>query len=106
MQAQNLVANAAVAVVVCWCVTAAAFAQTAVQPGLPGRITAEQQLKHHNYCRDAFRTQSIRDGQPFSEAAMIESCALVRLACGVGAVANECDSAMRGILQSLGPRRK
>ena len=83
-----------------------AFAQTPVQPGSPGRVTAEKQLKHQNECRDAYRSQSIRDGQPFSEPAMGESCALVRMACAVGAVATECESAMRGIVQSLGPRRK
>ena len=106
MQQQKYVVNAAQFFVVYCCAVATVYAQTPVQPGLPGRVTAEQQLKHHTECRDAYRAQSIRDGQPFSEAAMSESCALVRLACAVGAIASDCDSAMRGILQSLGPRRK
>lgn len=99
-------AHAALSVALCYCSITTALAQTPVQPGAPGRVTPAQQLKHQDVCRDAHRAQSIRDRQPFSNAAMNESCALVRLACAVGAVTNDCDAAMRGILKSLGPRGK
>ncbi len=83
-----------------------AHAQTPVQPGAPGRVTAAQLVKLQNECRDAYRSFTMRKSEPYSEHAKDEACGLLRLACAVGARQEECVTAVPGILQPLSPKRK
>ena len=76
-------------------------AQVPVAPGAPGRVVAETAKQALDECVKTHNEVSIRRSGSSNAGVAAEVCGVLKMACAVGAVAEECTRAREGIRMSL-----
>ena len=75
--------------------------QVPVAPGAPGRVVAETSKQALDECVKTHNELSIRRSGSSNAGVAAEVCGVLKMACAVGAVAEECTRAREGIRMSL-----